>query len=805
MVVRKYIKGVLTLLILSTMIFGSGIKQIQSNKSSDTFQKVDTDVCNLINAKPSKQDICNSNQKHLDLGDQSSSPNVFNAPSLEKTLKISSVVYEDHGHISIIGNAAFNSQATTESWPGDGTESSPYIIDGLSISSTGIYDTLIEIRDTDVYFRISNCLLVDGANGIGFSDVENGQISYNIISNTVGGSNGRNGIQFMGQSDNNIISDNSLNNHEFAIHLEEPADNTLIFNNSVYDSINGLIIKGNNNQIENNSVYNNGASVSLFDANDGNISSNTIYNNGDGIYISSSEDCIISRNSIYNNTWNGIFVQESTKIDISINSIFNCTMGIFMENSSNNLMINNTFSDINQGQGIGILNSIDNVISGNSIYNANDTGIRLDFSNNNVVSGNDIYNSIMFGINLYECDRNTILDNIVFNSVFGVWVEESNDNQIISNRISDNENHGIIIVSNSRSNLISNNVVFDNNILGIEITNSNYNTVTNNTISNNEVGLWSGDSEHNSIICNTADNNEYSGINLCICTDCIVRSNTIFDNGGDGIMLEHSSNNDLSSNTLKNNGGFGIALVENFPGISNQSYDNIIQWNNFIDNNQGAGAPRQASDQDGSNNVFSNNYWNDLTSPDDNGDGIVDDFYIVVPINRDNSPLVIAHEFTGLLNITKPIGDVTLKGSVDIEWESANDSIGHTVTYAVYYSSDGGKSWRLLASGLTGDEFQWDTTTLTGDATYKIKVVATCSEGLMTEDISDVTFTEVEKVNILNILTLTTTEIELLIAIIFIVLLSLLTFLIIVWIIEVPIKKRRQKRRREEIRRIWRY
>ncbi|MFQ5978852.1 MAG: hypothetical protein ACE5OZ_12055 [Candidatus Heimdallarchaeota archaeon] len=75
-----------------------------------------------------------------------------------------------------------------------------------------------------------------------------------------------------------------------------------------------------------------------------------------------------------------------------------------------------------------------------------------------------------------------------------------------------------------------------------------------------------------------------------------------------------------------------------------------------------------------------------------------------------------------------------------MNWTIANDALGHTVAYSVYYSSDNGSTWTFLASDLMNTTYFWDSTTVSNGPKYLIKVNATCSEGLTSMDASDATF-----------------------------------------------------------------
>ncbi|MFX0204815.1 MAG: hypothetical protein ACFFDT_02435 [Candidatus Hodarchaeota archaeon] len=92
-----------------------------------------------------------------------------------QTSSLGSIQYEDHSPILIDGNANFTALVDAENWPGEGTPITPYIIDRLNITGS-VDNTLIDIRNTQVYFRISNCLLSQGSLGIYLNNVTNGQL-----------------------------------------------------------------------------------------------------------------------------------------------------------------------------------------------------------------------------------------------------------------------------------------------------------------------------------------------------------------------------------------------------------------------------------------------------------------------------------------------------------------------------------------------------------------------------------------------------------------------------------------------------
>ncbi|MFX0209397.1 MAG: hypothetical protein ACFFDT_25660, partial [Candidatus Hodarchaeota archaeon] len=88
-----------------------------------------------------------------------------------------------------------------------------------------------------------------------------------------------------------------------------------------------------------------------------------------------------------------------------------------------------------------------------------------------------------------------------------------------------------------------------------------------------------------------------------------------------------------------------------------------------------------------------------------------------------------------------PNGGETLTGIVTTYWTPSIDSLGHAVTYSIFYSTDGGTTWILLVSDKTSALYQWDTTSFNDGTNYLIMVNASCSAGLWQIDISDGAFT----------------------------------------------------------------
>jgi len=129
-----------------------------------------------------------------------------------------------HSPIYIEGNAGFTTANGVTS--GSGMENDPYIVENWGINASNANG--IEIRNTDAYFVIRNCLVENGGvayYGIYLKNVANGEVKNATIENN------RNGIYLVRSKTNDVTRCNVSNSSGTGIALEDSSNNLIYHNN----------------------------------------------------------------------------------------------------------------------------------------------------------------------------------------------------------------------------------------------------------------------------------------------------------------------------------------------------------------------------------------------------------------------------------------------------------------------------------------------------------------------------------------------------------------------------------------------
>ncbi|MFX0085601.1 MAG: NosD domain-containing protein [Candidatus Hodarchaeota archaeon] len=259
----------------------------------------------------------------------------------------------------------------------------------------------------------------------------------------------------------------------------------------------------------------------------------------------------------------------------------------------------------------------------------------------------------------------------------------------------------------------------------IQILNTNnYFTITNCSLTGGEVGIYLSNVMNGNISYNIIQDNKV-GITLQFTDNNTIAYNTINGNSMGVIVGTQSpveplkaecNNNLIINNAIFDNDLFGLSI-----GV--ESKNNVVKWNDFRSN--------AVYDNNGENS-FIENYWFEWAENESTSIPLVG--------NQDINP------YTSPNHLSKPVVlfpnyRETLISKVLIDWVPAKDILGHDVTYTVYYSSDNGNTWNLLASDLTITNYQWEFQNISFGSFYLIKVVGFDSFGFYSMDRSDHPFT----------------------------------------------------------------
>jgi len=145
----------------------------------------------------------------------------------------------------------------------------------------------------------------------------------------------------------------------------------------------------------------------------------------------------------------GIDLSDRSNVTIKNMKIRLFENGIWLLWSSNNIISGNNITE-NEWQGISLDRSSNNIISGNNIGENIFDGIYLYSSSNNSISGNNVAENNWDGIYLYSSSNNSISGNNIANNGWGASLYFSSNNSIYHNKFVNNtEQVGIIESYNS--------------------------------------------------------------------------------------------------------------------------------------------------------------------------------------------------------------------------------------------------------------------------------------------------------------------------------------------------------------------
>jgi parallel beta-helix repeat protein len=276
----------------------------------------------------------------------------------------------------------------------------------------------------------------------------------------------------------------------------------------------------------------------------------------------------------------GVFLRQSNNCTVKNNTVSNSIIGIGVSFLSDNCTVTgNTVS--NCSGGISVVNGSPNcTITGNTVSN-NYKGINVfRYSDNCAVTGNTISNHDT-GIDVIDSDNLTIADNNISGSYIGIFGQSSDYSELTNNTISGND-YGIIGWTS-------------------------YSTLTGNTFSYNDYGISIGTS-YSTLTGNAFSNNDYG-------------------------MEFYGSDSTLTSNTFSNNNvGLRIQFSTGCQTYNNNFLYNIVQCSVDSSNSSNCIFYLQAP--------TGGNYWSNWTTPDIDSDGFVDSPFVFEG-GQDNLPWTV--------------------------------------------------------------------------------------------------------------------------------------------------------------------
>ncbi|MGY5876760.1 MAG: right-handed parallel beta-helix repeat-containing protein [Candidatus Thorarchaeota archaeon] len=429
----------------------------------------------------------------LDIEDTAASPQI-----VKSVLMMPS--YTEHDTIYIQNNSHLQYLAQNESWGGDGSELSPFLIEGYNITSDAL---AIEINHVTLYVTIMDCY-IDSNNpgfdhGIYLNNVSHCQINETIIKNRFYGINAaespnllisncnislctNDNINLDGSPFVYLFENNFFESGNAGSALVDCPNSTIEFNNFFTNDY-GLIMNNDDytsisyNHFFNNSIYGLDSGYTEFAY----IFSNYMYDNGEaGLALNFGDNTTIDQNEFYHNGWSG-----TPRGGLYA---WNTPIGVVV---TNNLFSNNSYS-----------------------------GIRLDSAAHWTISNNDIVDNGDQGIYGPNSDHMTVFQNSILNNgrtpeggaqFCGVYIDHTSEYwDFDHNFVSDNAGYGF---TNSGTNhtTYSNNEIVDNDDVGIEVSgDAFYITIYNNTITDHGyAGIHAEDSFHLMVTWNIIFENRF--------------------------------------------------------------------------------------------------------------------------------------------------------------------------------------------------------------------------------------------------------------------------------------------------------
>ena len=294
---------------------------------------------------------------------------------------------------------------------------------------------------------------------------------------------------------NITVKNLNVSNFYAGVFYDDGTNNSIIFNNTVYSSNYSSIYLNTwsvNNQIINNTLSSDVVAGVMMSANASHnqITNNRITKETYGIYLANSIN-----NTVKDNTFNfsyvcAIVILESDNATIINNTLTNSGTGTWVLTSNGSKFINNTLTNSSNAIYVSY-NSSHSQITGNRIINTSFYGIAVLDGRNTTIKDNNINGSEYSGIFLSSSENDTVTNNTIRESGYGLYLLDANGSEFANNTIEHSENIGIQIDYSTMNQFVGGSVNGSRStailILG---TTSRYNNFTNISVENTNTSVY---------------------------------------------------------------------------------------------------------------------------------------------------------------------------------------------------------------------------------------------------------------------------------------------------------------------------
>ena len=302
--------------------------------------------------------------------------------------------------------------------------------------------------------------------------------------------------------------------------------------------------------------------------------------------------------------------------------------------------------------GIEVDNSSNGIISGN-VFRGKYRGIDIINVANIMITHNTIEDNLLHGIGSEGFINGCLISENTIRRCTGagVWSPSAYDSEISRNTITECSGGGVQILATAVRCQILDNLIVESSGLGIQVGASiDVDIMHNRVVNGSGRGFYVTSADDLNIYNNTVVNRGDHGMDLRGFSNSLVYNNSIVGCDGIGISIVSGQYSTLQYNNISSSSGYGIKTG---PSAGNMTVTRNMLYGN--------GATAQAAD-DGGENLYFCNYYDDWTSPDADSNGFVDNPYALEGTSLNEDPYPLADPSVVPATLTTTIGSGSSTG-----------------------------------------------------------------------------------------------------------------------------------------------